>query len=678
MRFKIFTVVLLIMVFINSMLAQQQAKSFSIHFNSDQFELDADDETILKKLITATEQSPYYEITLTAHTDSDAEDNYNETLSMKRASSVMQYLLANKVSNKFITKGAYGERKPKSSNKSAVGKAKNRRVDIVLNTYNIASTNDLFKEILPDYKQQFSVLANQVNTIKGKNGTTVNIPANAIVTKSGKPVTGKVNMVLEEYLNPSDAAFNQLSTVSNGKLLESGGMFKIKAFDANGEELVIKQGNNVQVLMPTINMKNGMSLFTAVQNANGITEWMPTNKPILPKGIRASDDIEQVKLDVKKINSLKVANKVIGDTASFVYELPKIPRRPGFSRVLPKLRYPKFEKVFNWRERLFYPKKYLKKIYNTQCASIKKSYDKQLQSYLKAKNRNDSLIQVFKEDSLRFENEELVKFRNWLDEQKIKHQAKADYYERAQWNYALQNLIDASNNNRLASSNDYKKQFLSDIGINSYMYGMTYQHKVALALIDYYQDLSLYNVSNEQKKKNELTLLYSNTTPTVRSVISNTSYTFAQQKLEENANLLTMLDIAKGEVVSRRNSLNRFNESKVAKIYQTSLSSFGTFNCDRFSEQPQNSMATINIPFDGDAKVAFFVPSLNSYMYAEKGDAGYYANMPKGTEVKIIFVAYDLKQGPLLCIQKTVFNSNTSLDLKLQSATLNEVKSALK
>lgn len=66
---------------------------------------------------------------ITGHTDSDASDSYNQTLSQKRAESVRQYLIKKGLAgNRLKTKGM-GESQPISPNTSESGKAKNRRVE---------------------------------------------------------------------------------------------------------------------------------------------------------------------------------------------------------------------------------------------------------------------------------------------------------------------------------------------------------------------------------------------------------------------------------------------------------------------------------------------------------------------------------------------------------------------
>ncbi len=71
-------------------------------------------------------------VVVSGFTDSTGAASYNQTLSEKRAASVGAYLVSQGVNqNRVFTQG-FGERHPIASNASAAGRAKNRRVEIVL------------------------------------------------------------------------------------------------------------------------------------------------------------------------------------------------------------------------------------------------------------------------------------------------------------------------------------------------------------------------------------------------------------------------------------------------------------------------------------------------------------------------------------------------------------------
>jgi OOP family OmpA-OmpF porin len=64
------------------------------------------------------------------HTDSVGSDAYNQKLSVRRAEAVKAYLVSKGIEkNRIYTEGK-GEKQPVASNKTAEGRAKNRRVEI--------------------------------------------------------------------------------------------------------------------------------------------------------------------------------------------------------------------------------------------------------------------------------------------------------------------------------------------------------------------------------------------------------------------------------------------------------------------------------------------------------------------------------------------------------------------
>ncbi len=64
------------------------------------------------------------------HTDSVGTDAYNQKLSVRRAEAVKGYLVSKGIeANRVYTEGK-GEKQPVADNKTAAGRAKNRRVEI--------------------------------------------------------------------------------------------------------------------------------------------------------------------------------------------------------------------------------------------------------------------------------------------------------------------------------------------------------------------------------------------------------------------------------------------------------------------------------------------------------------------------------------------------------------------
>ncbi len=69
-------------------------------------------------------------IIATGHTDSVGTDAYNQKLSERRATAVKNYMVSQGIAAAKITTLGKGETQPVATNKTAEGRAKNRRVDI--------------------------------------------------------------------------------------------------------------------------------------------------------------------------------------------------------------------------------------------------------------------------------------------------------------------------------------------------------------------------------------------------------------------------------------------------------------------------------------------------------------------------------------------------------------------
>lgn len=71
-------------------------------------------------------------LTIAGHTDSTGSDSYNQTLSMRRAIAVKNFLLDQGLDPSIMETIGYGETRPVADNATAAGRAENRRVEITL------------------------------------------------------------------------------------------------------------------------------------------------------------------------------------------------------------------------------------------------------------------------------------------------------------------------------------------------------------------------------------------------------------------------------------------------------------------------------------------------------------------------------------------------------------------
>ncbi len=85
---------------------------------------------VLNQFANTLNSNPATQITIIGHTDSSGSDAINNPLSVDRANSARDYLIARGVGVARFTTDGMGSRQPVASNSSEAGRAQNRRVEI--------------------------------------------------------------------------------------------------------------------------------------------------------------------------------------------------------------------------------------------------------------------------------------------------------------------------------------------------------------------------------------------------------------------------------------------------------------------------------------------------------------------------------------------------------------------
>ncbi len=117
-----------------------------VHFDTNKYNINSDSEAMLTKLASILKEYPDTNVLVVGHTDSVGADDYNMTLSEKRAYSVTNYFVQNKgLSTSRFTTSWYGEEQPIADNATVEGRAKNRRVNVAI-VPNEKMKNDAEKE----------------------------------------------------------------------------------------------------------------------------------------------------------------------------------------------------------------------------------------------------------------------------------------------------------------------------------------------------------------------------------------------------------------------------------------------------------------------------------------------------------------------------------------------------
>lgn len=104
----------------------------TILFNSGKASFKQETFPVLQSITAILKEFPSSKFSIEGHTDSDGKDAMNQKLSEERAGAVRMYLIENGIATDRLTSIGFGESKPIDSNKTAKGKANNRRVEVKL------------------------------------------------------------------------------------------------------------------------------------------------------------------------------------------------------------------------------------------------------------------------------------------------------------------------------------------------------------------------------------------------------------------------------------------------------------------------------------------------------------------------------------------------------------------
>jgi outer membrane protein OmpA-like peptidoglycan-associated protein len=89
----------------------------------------------LNEVVKILQDNPDMHLAIDGHTDNVGTDEYNQTLSDNRATTVKDYFISKGIAEGRLTSAGHGETMPIADNKNAAGRQKNRRVELKLSYY---------------------------------------------------------------------------------------------------------------------------------------------------------------------------------------------------------------------------------------------------------------------------------------------------------------------------------------------------------------------------------------------------------------------------------------------------------------------------------------------------------------------------------------------------------------
>ena len=248
--------------------------------NHQQYEVDP---TALATIINYSQEHPHEPLIVQGHTDDQGDSLSNLQLSKDRALTIERALVKAGIAPVRIQIKALGEGYPLYDNNYAIGRQKNRRVEVFITNQveevhqTQAINNKRILEKMRPAPAQFSMTATTKDTFFiTPTGTRVYVPAGAFEVADGQAVT----VELREAYTFADMLLNGLSTTSNGALLTTGGMFELKA-TSEGEEVALRVGKALSIQVPTDSVLPEMQLYE-MDTTITTTNWVNPRSLVVP------------------------------------------------------------------------------------------------------------------------------------------------------------------------------------------------------------------------------------------------------------------------------------------------------------------------------------------------------------------------------------------------------------
>lgn len=258
----------------------QKTTKHTVYFNVDSYTISDHEQKALEAFLAQEKMNGHVgKVTITGHTDSDASVAYNTTLSQKRVLAVAR-LCAGIAPPENVSLNWFGETKPLNKNVSANDKRLNRRVEIVVEhgVPDIVETSGTIKDLykkLEQKEQVFCISPKGDTTLRLEQGTLVYFPPMAFGNRTDKCIEIRA----KEIYKKSDMILENLSTTSNGRLLESAGMIYLEA-RSNDQPIELAPDKEALIFLPTETLRPDMQAFNGTRDPHTDNmNWEATGRP---------------------------------------------------------------------------------------------------------------------------------------------------------------------------------------------------------------------------------------------------------------------------------------------------------------------------------------------------------------------------------------------------------------
>lgn len=109
--------------------------------------------------------------------------------------------------------------------------------------------------------------------VTGREGTKLTIGKDVFETENRQNTEGSIRLELKEFYTLEDIIAADLTTQSDGEMLETGGMIYLSATDSKGQKLKIKSGKSIRIEMPRLPNSSEKQLFYGEKQGDSPINW---------------------------------------------------------------------------------------------------------------------------------------------------------------------------------------------------------------------------------------------------------------------------------------------------------------------------------------------------------------------------------------------------------------------
>lgn len=281
--------ILSILVSGTSAYCQKNILKKSIYFESAKFDLTPENKETLDLLVDSLKTFKTYKIFIKGSTDNLGDSIPNKKLAEQRAINTKQYFVSKGINPAAFSIAVIGEEKPIGDNTTEQGKQKNRRVDIAItftrpipidSSQFLPSIFELYRQT-ERKAQEFCINPGRDTVLRCEKGTIVYVKANSFKILNSC-ATNCISFKIKEDFLKSEMILDNLSTTSNGKIIETQGMIYTEANDCKGNKLNLVRGKDLVIMLPTDSFNPNAKIFTGKRSPHdSIMNWTVNTNSVL-------------------------------------------------------------------------------------------------------------------------------------------------------------------------------------------------------------------------------------------------------------------------------------------------------------------------------------------------------------------------------------------------------------